>query len=555
MYGGFAGFEGSVAERVGSVEETKLSGDLGTPALADDNAYHVLSILGAVPIGEISVVDGFHVSGGNANGAALADQRGAGITISGAGLTSAVRIEGCILESNSAISSGGALWCSQSSPQILACTFRANHAEGGGGAIMVTKSSPTLEDCLFSENTAGHDGGALIAESFPPAETTFSTLRRCTFERNMAGLSATMRQGGAIFCFTDPTWIESCVFLGNEIPTGNGGALSIQEDTDQTQIAVVVNSLFVGNTAERAGAMYVRTATPDPPVPLIVNCTVFGNHALTGGVSAGGIEAASSGTPETVNCILWGNTRTPGCVQDATAQFIPGSTLNLEFSCVEDLAGLGSPSATNIGADPQFALPAGCDFALATLDDDLHLDALSPCVDAGDSAAVPTGVTTDLDGSLRVQGAAVDMGCYEDTVTVITPSETVRAGSPPNPIVLLPAVSGAPVLGGVWDPFIDHTFFAGDALKDVLGIFEFGLSPGTATAFGTLLCDITSVGIAVESPGVGQPFAVPVPSTDCALLGVSLCAQGVSITPSTAALTNALDIVIGPPPYPGSACE
>jgi len=37
----------------------------------------------------------------------------------------------------------------------------------------------------------------------------------------------------------------------------------------------------------------------------------------------------------------------------------------------------------------------------------------SPAVDAGDDSAVPTGVTTDLDGFERLVGWAVDMGAYE----------------------------------------------------------------------------------------------------------------------------------------------
>jgi hypothetical protein len=37
----------------------------------------------------------------------------------------------------------------------------------------------------------------------------------------------------------------------------------------------------------------------------------------------------------------------------------------------------------------------------------------SPCIDAGNDAAVPPGITTDLDGNPRIQGACVDMGAFE----------------------------------------------------------------------------------------------------------------------------------------------
>jgi len=49
----------------------------------------------------------------------------------------------------------------------------------------------------------------------------------------------------------------------------------------------------------------------------------------------------------------------------------------------------------------------------------LHLQTASPAIDTGDNAAVPVGVTTDLDGNLRfIDGdgdriAVVDIGAYE----------------------------------------------------------------------------------------------------------------------------------------------
>jgi len=64
----------------------------------------------------------------------------------------------------------------------------------------------------------------------------------------------------------------------------------------------------------------------------------------------------------------------------------------------------GWPGTGNINADPLFADP---------FDGNYHLRPHSPCINAGDNAAVPPSVTTDLDGRPRIIGRAVDMGAYE----------------------------------------------------------------------------------------------------------------------------------------------
>ena len=58
----------------------------------------------------------------------------------------------------------------------------------------------------------------------------------------------------------------------------------------------------------------------------------------------------------------------------------------------------------NLDVDPLLVDPAT---------GDLHLQEGSPCIDAGDTEAVPDGIATDLDGNPRFMRTAVDMGCYE----------------------------------------------------------------------------------------------------------------------------------------------
>ncbi|QDU67145.1 hypothetical protein [Engelhardtia mirabilis] len=125
-----------------------------------------------------------------------------------------------------------------------------------------------------------------------------------------------------------------------------------------------------------------------------------------------------------------------------------------------------------------------------------------------------------------------------------TASELVRLGSPPNPSALLPGSTSGPVIGGTWDPVVDHSSFVPDSIMDVLAIST--TSPGAVnvpTAIGTLLCSLAPPPVLV-STAPGQPFAVPIPD-DCELLGTALAAQALSAAAFALSLTNALDIVIG----------
>jgi hypothetical protein len=94
------------------------------------------------------------------------------------------------------------------------------------------------------------------------------------------------------------------------------------------------------------------------------------------------------------NCILWSDS--PDEIFDE-----PGSSTTVTYSDVQG----GWPGTGNIDADPLFA------------DADGRLLDGSPCIDAGNDAAVPPSVITDLDGNPRIQGARVDMGAFESEFT------------------------------------------------------------------------------------------------------------------------------------------
>ena len=85
------------------------------------------------------------------------------------------------------------------------------------------------------------------------------------------------------------------------------------------------------------------------------------------------------------------------------------------------------PGPGTITADPQFV--GGPSF---------HLLPGSPAIDAGANDAVPADVTLDLEGAPRIQGAAVDLGVFEEIGG--------EPGPGPEPIPALSPV-GLAVLG------------------------------------------------------------------------------------------------------------
>lgn len=76
IFGGFVGFETSLAQRNWQVNTTILSGDIGVPSNNLDNSYHVLDYSN---MDSISTLDGFIIEKGMASGNNASKKQGAGI--------------------------------------------------------------------------------------------------------------------------------------------------------------------------------------------------------------------------------------------------------------------------------------------------------------------------------------------------------------------------------------------------------------------------------------------------------------------------------------------
>lgn len=280
-------------------------------------------------------------------------------------------------------------------------TIRGGNADGAavseafsadGAGMLIVDGGPSITNCAFVANRAGRAGGGVHCER---SSAVFS---RCIYTLNVGG------QGGAVSVEEGGPWLVDCRFIENaatgwDTEPGLGGALRISTYATPT----VVNGVFSRNAAERGGAV----ANLDHADPLLTNCTMSGNTAFLGQSAYN--EQFSS--PRLLNGIVWGASAGQIHNEDGLGPNSP----EVSFSCVKG-GWFGLSAGGNISDDPLFADPAL---------DDLRLEVHSPCVDAGDRAAVPPSVTADADGTARFVDVAavadtgsgpaplVDMGAFE----------------------------------------------------------------------------------------------------------------------------------------------
>ncbi len=181
LHGGFAGNEVYRSQRDWGAHPTILSGDIGTPNNSADNVYHVVS---ANLAGGGTVLDGFIITGGNADGSA-ADGRGGGLYLAAGSPT----LRNLAFIGNAAMDGGGMYLAG--SPSLTNVTFSGNTAVNQGGGIYNDSGSPTLINVTFSQNGADEGGGLYNASGAP-------TVSNSLFWGNTAAISGTQIYNGNI---------------------------------------------------------------------------------------------------------------------------------------------------------------------------------------------------------------------------------------------------------------------------------------------------------------------------------------------------------------------
>ena len=285
VYGGFAGIETLLSQRNHETNITVLSGDIGNVNDNSDNSYHV--VVGS-NTNYSAVLDGFTVTGGNANqsqldtGGGMLNYRGSPtvsnvlFSANSAGLGGGMYNGGdpglindgshpvlmnVVFDGNSAIEGGGMENQFYSSPTLTNVTFRSNTAiRSGGGMLNNSYSNPVLMNVTFSGNSASGGGGMANGQSSP-------TLTNVTFKDN----SATDIGGGLYNLYVSSLSITNVTFSGNE--AGQGGGIY-----NEYAFPIITNSILYSNIG---GEIYNYSGTST-----VTYSIVQGGYPGTGNLDA-----------------------------------------------------------------------------------------------------------------------------------------------------------------------------------------------------------------------------------------------------------------------------
>lgn len=268
-----------------------------------------------------------------------------------------------------------------------------------------TSNRVTLAQAITVQSING-PAVTIIQGSQVPGTTNGTAAIRCAYLADGATLSGftltsgatgSSSYGGGVYCQSAASVVTNCVITGNSASLGGGGgylgtynnciisgniAFSSSGGGIYSPDSSLDNCLIISNSCRQyGGGVYA-------PGGSAVNCTIAANYS---GSSGGGIYGGILS-----NCIVYYNSQS---FNSSLGTNIVSAT-GVYCCCTSPTNNL--TGSNNIISPPGFVnVDAG----------NLQLASWSPCIDAGNNAAVSGGV--DLDGNPRIVGSAVDIGAYE----------------------------------------------------------------------------------------------------------------------------------------------
>jgi hypothetical protein len=459
IYGGFLGTESSPAQRpaIGtapSIMSADLNGDDSGGANISDNSYHLIRGAGVNPS---AVIDGFTITGGNANLSSANENKGGGILCGGG-----------------------------SSPTVRHCLFTGNRCTFGGGAGYVTAlSAPSFFDCQFVNNSGGSYGGA-----FDVAQGGAVLWERCSFTGNSAA-----RAGALEFFATQNIVVSNCEFIENtSTGSGGGGALWMGSGGSST----IRNCSIVDNHAPVQGVGGIRNQGSN----VTVSNTIIWNNTGAGGAS-GSTNQVTASTAVTWSLVQGGFTGTGNVSSDPLFTNQAGGDLTLTGGSPAIDAGNNSLAGAGVTLDlarnPRFSDEPGVPDTGSGTAPIADMGALevtgSPvtvfCAGDGTGAACPCSNTGDA-GSGCGNGSFSAGAELSGTGTPSVSSDTLTlhaARSTP----LAPGIffQGDDILaGGAGVAFGDGLMCTGTNIRRIEVVFADGAGNASSTLSIAVKCDV-----------------------------------------------------------------
>lgn len=279
-------------------------------------------------------------------------------------------------------------------------TIMNGDSGAGGGAYLCSNSR--FKNCKFAYNHANGFGGAVHVIS-SIYENSLVKFENCSFESNVSSM------GGAICDMTGAT-IINCYLKNNEALT-KGGAYYIFMGKKPK----IINSIFSGNTAKKAGAIYNRGKIT------MINCNIVNNTALE---NYGGLYNEAKYN-KIYNSIFWGN------MANYTANQIEGVS-NFKNCAVQ--GGFSGDNMINLSDQntgsgnqnyPCFENPENGNYAI---------ESTSACINTGDKSinGIPA---TDILGNNRIVDWQIDMGAIEyQGILAVNDRKDIDLSIYPNPV-------------------------------------------------------------------------------------------------------------------------
>ncbi len=229
-----------------------------------------------------------------------------------------------------------------------------------GKLITVASLFLTTQDPTYISSTSIDGDATASVVIFESGEDSTAILCGFTITNGLAF------DGGGIYCDNSSPKLENLSIIENSVNIRGGGIYCNNSSGPILQKVIIANNIAYDN----GGGIYFSNSSG----PILQNVTIANNISYNNG---GGIYCDYFSSPSILNSIVWNNS--PQEIYN-----IAGTVIASYSDIQGDWTGVG-----NIDSNPLFVDTAGGDY---------HLQATSPCIDAGNPLSIfdPDGTIADM---------------------------------------------------------------------------------------------------------------------------------------------------------------